>query len=730
MRISGTVPILIALAALAGMAMAFEIRGSSPGNPGVFVEADSLALAGETGDAGAALLGLLGRDRVQDDEVLYRLLGLYHSCGRETDFLRILDSLESSGRDSLSGWRVSAFDLARMPDSAKARAGSGDILLAAFLNGASRDLLPSGTVLPRPSGLAGRYVRVLLAAPGSLTSDQMKTAIEDASLLPSLVPRLVEELQAELLTGGKEWDDALDALELCPGGETGLLRVRRMLVTRAFSPGILEACLDSAAGTASLAAAALLIAEPARWSSSWRIADALAAGGDLSTLGNTISASTDPVFRTGANMALLRARGSTAELLALSAAAGDGSPDSLRARASLFRARALRDSGSDEDAWEAYVDFAVSWPDHPSAAEAARLAALRLDGERDWQGAAADYLLSLRCAGEFEADETAFWRGGFSFYMTGERRLADSLWRAGVQRFPGGFWEDEILFWMARNAGESGRISESNDILRDLADRHPWEFYGLLAATRLGRPPADIPGPRLLTEPGELPPQAVDLVASGYGRLAVEMLCSSKALDPASRAAALCLLGEQRKGFEVLTALDGRLRGGSGAVLPDSLLCYYFPAPYRQLAVQICSELTLAPDMLLGIMREESSFDRFARSSAGAMGLIQLMPGTASDVARWHGLARLSGDDFFNPALSARYGSLYVDRQWRNYGGSAPPALAAYNAGPGNAARWMTSIGFDDSDPELFIEQITYRETRNYVKKVLRSAWMYGRLVE
>jgi soluble lytic murein transglycosylase-like protein len=713
---------LLTLAVLASFA------GGSAAS-GVFSEADSLALSGETALASSALMGLLGKESVDPDEVLYRLLGLYHGCGEEMVFVGLLDSLGSEGWASLSGWAVSAMDLARHQDSAIARA-SGDPLLCAFLSGCCRDSMLPGTVLPRPEGIAGRYVRVMLAQPGTLTSDQLKFAVEDAASLPSLVPRIVEELEAGLISGGKEWDEALAGLEMCPGGGTGLLRIRRMLATRTFEADFLEACLDSSAEVACLAAAALVVAEPSRWSSSFRIADALAGGGDLGTLEGLIDGSADPFFRTGAAMALLRARGRPSELLSIVAAVGDSAPDSLRARASLFRARGLRDSGRDAEAWLAYEDFSASWPGHPSAAEAARLAALRLDGERDWRGAAEDYLLSLRCSGDFEADETAFWRGGFSFYMCGERRLADSLWRAGSRSFPGGFWEDEILFWTARNSAESGRAAESNEMLRDLVARHPWEFYGLLAAARSGGSPGDLPGPCLLTRPGSLPRPAVELVASGYGRLAVEMLSSSRVLPAETRAAALSLLGENRKAFEVLTALDARLRGEAGTVLPESLLCYYFPAPYAHLASSTCSMLSFGPDMLLGIMREESSFDRFAFSSAGAKGLIQLMPGTASDVARWNGLDRLSGDDFFDPSLSARYGSLYIDRQWRNYSGNAPPALAAYNAGPGNASRWVESIGFDDADPELFIEQITFRETRNYVKKVLRSAWMYRRFGE
>jgi len=719
-----------ALAALLAIVFAGSAGAADSGRSDcVFLRADSLMLSGEFAAARSELLGLVRRDGLED-EALFRLLGLYHSCGRERDFVALLDSLRSSGAGSFTGWAVSALDLARLPDSALALCGPGDVLLSSFLQGACRDSLPQGTVLPRPSGLAERYVRILLAPVGSLTSDQLKTALEDAALLPSLAGRLGDELQATMLTGGKDWDEALDALEALPGGGGALLRVRRMLATRAFDVVVLQSDLDSSASIASLAAAGLLLADPERWSSSWRIADALASGGDTSTLAGAIDASPDPVFRTGAAMALLRARGRTQELLSLVSSVPDSAPDSLRARASLFRARALRDAGRTEEAWTSYEDFSSSWPWHPSAAEAARLAALRLDGDRDWQGAAADYLLSLRCGGDYEADETAYWRGGFSFYMCGDRRLADSLWKAGAQAFPCGFWEDETLYWTARNAAESGRAAEAAATLRDLADRHPWEFYGMMAAARLGRPRAAVPGPGLLAARGAIPEEAVALAASGYGRLAVDLLSGSPRYDAASRGAALSLLGEHSRAFSVLTSLDGDIRRECGVVLPDSLLRYYFPAPYRQLAIQTCSSLSFGPDTLLGIIREESSFDRFACSSAGARGLIQLMPGTASDVARWNGLRRLSGDDFFDPGLSMLYGALYIDRQWRSSSGQAVIAFAAYNAGPGNASRWVGTIGFDDSDPEMFIEQITFRETRNYVKKVLRSAWMYGRLLQ
>jgi len=77
------------------------------------------------------------------------------------------------------------------------------------------------------------------------------------------------------------------------------------------------------------------------------------------------------------------------------------------------------------------------------------------------------------------------------------------------------------------------------------------------------------------------------------------------------------------------------------------------------------------------------------------------------------------------PERSITFGSLYLDRQFNSFGGVLPAVLAAYNAGPGNASRWMEQFPCEPDDPELFIEQITFSETRGYVKQVMTNAMIY-----
>jgi soluble lytic murein transglycosylase len=128
------------------------------------------------------------------------------------------------------------------------------------------------------------------------------------------------------------------------------------------------------------------------------------------------------------------------------------------------------------------------------------------------------------------------------------------------------------------------------------------------------------------------------------------------------------------------------------------------------------------------ITRQESSFDRTAISSAGARGMMQLMPGTARQVAGQLGLpydfGRLTSDPSYNLMLGTSYFTTLLD-QW---GGNATLAIASYNAGVGNVRRWVSQNGdprLPGADVVRWIENIPFSETRNYVQRVLENAVVY-----
>lgn len=153
-------------------------------------------------------------------------------------------------------------------------------------------------------------------------------------------------------------------------------------------------------------------------------------------------------------------------------------------------------------------------------------------------------------------------------------------------------------------------------------------------------------------------------------------------------------------------------------------------APYYPLHPAIKLDLNMSPEMVLAIARRESEFDPVVRSHVGARGLMQLMPGTAEDVARdldigaLHTTDRLTAD----PDYNARLGSEYLSQMAGRFGGNVVMVSAAYNAGPARPPRWMADYGDPregDIDIVDWIEMIPFRETQNYVMRVAESLPVY-----
>ena len=132
--------------------------------------------------------------------------------------------------------------------------------------------------------------------------------------------------------------------------------------------------------------------------------------------------------------------------------------------------------------------------------------------------------------------------------------------------------------------------------------------------------------------------------------------------------------------------------------------------------------------LVLAVIRQESAFDQRAVSHAGARGLMQLMPATAKRVARWEGVRYVRHWLTEEPDYNVRLGRAYLRKMIDRYEGSYPLALAAYNAGPHRVDRWLKAYG----DPRLedirtvdWIENIPFKETRNYVQRVLEGLFVY-----
>ena len=130
------------------------------------------------------------------------------------------------------------------------------------------------------------------------------------------------------------------------------------------------------------------------------------------------------------------------------------------------------------------------------------------------------------------------------------------------------------------------------------------------------------------------------------------------------------------------------------------------------------------PFLVAAVMREESHFNPGAVSPVGALGLMQIMPSTGSQIAKDIGEGFTKGR-LLEPETSMRYGGWYLGQLLRRFDGDVVLAVAGYNAGPNAAARWAASLPVETDE---FVESIPYEETRGYVKRVLSSYAQFLRL--
>lgn len=152
-----------------------------------------------------------------------------------------------------------------------------------------------------------------------------------------------------------------------------------------------------------------------------------------------------------------------------------------------------------------------------------------------------------------------------------------------------------------------------------------------------------------------------------------------------------------------------------------------FGTYYADLVLPAAQSYNLNPLLTWSIMRQESFFEGFIRSSAGARGLMQIMPATGQSVADQLGWpANFTFDDLYRPTVSINLGVEYLDQQ-RTALGDLYPALAAYNAGPWNAANWR---GMASSDPDLYLEVIRLEEPRRYIKAIYEMYVIYKQLYD
>lgn len=279
-------------------------------------------------------------------------------------------------------------------------------------------------------------------------------------------------------------------------------------------------------------------------------------------------------------------------------------------------------------------------------------------------------------------------------------------------------------YWAARAHLRDRRPQESTVWLNRAAELSR-TFYGLLAARALGIDPEFDFDPPPMTDA-----QAAAIAAHPAGQRAIGLIQAGQ-LELADREL-VRLAGETDDG----TVLDGIVALGQVAALPQAALAtaairqpgdgqYYDGALYPLGGWTPVDGFEVDPALVHAIAREESRFDPRAQSPAGASGLLQIVPSTAAYVTG-ESFSGVAQGRLLLPDLNLAIGQRYLDRLMDHPGieGDILKTIIAYNAGPGNLARWMEAVDHAE-DPLFLIEALTLGETRAYVERVMAAFWIY-----
>jgi soluble lytic murein transglycosylase len=341
----------------------------------------------------------------------------------------------------------------------------------------------------------------------------------------------------------------------------------------------------------------------------------------------------------------------------------------------------------------------------------------------------------------------ASWRVAWIAYLERKPEAGDLI-EAYVRQFPSGSYVQDALYWLGRLQERDGNLTLARGYYSAAATRFPLTYFGAKSAARLrpdaegiGSAPADSPDVLSVIPPAPaLPASDAALTESAQAREARARALSSIAFDASAELEYRAAYAETPSP-ELLVAAGqasaaaGHYAGGMAAIrqafpqlearrIPDIPINAWqtlFPLPYESSLRSAAVSSRVDPMLVAGVIRQESAFDANAKSHAGAIGLMQLIPPTALKLSRQmrigYARARLT-----NPGYNLQLGSRYLAELIQSMG-SPEQALAAYNAGEDRVAQWTDGQHYLEAAE--FVESIPFTETRDYVQIVLRNADVY-----
>ena len=309
--------------------------------------------------------------------------------------------------------------------------------------------------------------------------------------------------------------------------------------------------------------------------------------------------------------------------------------------------------------------------------------------------------------------DDAFWGIGWAVYMLKNYEQALNYF-SSLERSEKSYYQSKGLYWKARCLEKLGDLQRAKNVYTKLYDNYKIGYYPYLASIKLNISPKVSNGlrtPRGISDDIKDPIKLLSLSKSTkksqreVKNYIVKRINSSNYLDYFNAL-------ESIKEFNMLVKLSYSY---------PSKIRYRYPKAFRDKIETNSEAFGVDKNLIMGLIREESLFNTNAVSSVGAMGLMQLMPGTAEKVRKELRLNKSS--KYFNPDINIKLGSYYLSTLLKDFDNNLFYAIAAYNGGPASVRKWL--VRFEGLEDDEFVESIPFKETHGYVKRVLRSYFYY-----
>jgi peptidoglycan lytic transglycosylase len=364
------------------------------------------------------------------------------------------------------------------------------------------------------------------------------------------------------------------------------------------------------------------------------------------------------------------------------------------------------------------------------------------EDQGDIQEAVQAYQRASDLAGSSRTRFEALWRQGWLQYQHGHFPQALQVFKRILEHGQDDRWAAKVQYWAGRTLANLGLNDQAQEHYRRVSQEWPMTYYGQLAQTRLvSLPIASVMGESGLDSGPEVTENTRQLLEQNrHYQKAQELALLGLMAEAASE---FLYVGQSYRSkedvlFEIAVQLE-KVRAYDQALLiarrhfnhslehkrfsrSSGIWSVAYPGGYLP-TIQHYADSQVDPYLIAGIIREESLYNTQALSPVGAIGLMQLMPTTAERVARKVGLSSFKREDLFSGEVNIQLGVQYVSQLLGEYDGVNIRVIAAYNAGPNAVKRWVEKNGHREADE--FVELISYKETRRYVKRVLTSYHVY-----